>query len=463
MTLKEFIEKINIVENNFNINKLKYSDYNPWPYIRLYLSIQSIQIRKADRSHLTSNIKNSIYRLIRSLINKFNNPSLKKVDVLFLTQAQNVSEYINNKYFNRYSDSFIYLFGNNFRIQVLELGQNKINKNKLINNKVYYLDINILLTFIKSKLSKSNNISLEKLNIHIENIFNYKYDNVKELNYIQLLSEYYEKILDKTKPKALIYTIYYAPDHMAFVIACKRKGVKTIELQHGAQNNYHSMYTNWVNYNPDAIDLMPDYFWMWGDESADRIKKWINKPERVISGGNIWLLFNKINNYRQNIKSSLSNKCNILVSLQGNKFLPDYLIEYILRTKDKYNWLLRDHPRYPLDNATKSKLNNVLANSIDRVSNDELYSLLRVCDIHMTGFSTVAFEAQSFNKPTIFFHENAKNGYETLLNSNGLYYAENEESIKLLIEQLSSKKDQIVSTYMKSNNEEFINKMHELI
>ena len=72
-------------------------------------------------------------------------------------------------------------------------------------------------------------------------------------------------------------------------------------------------------------------------------------------------------------------------------------------------------------------------------------------DIHITGYSTVAFEAQNFNVATIFIHPNAMNGYNQLINKNGLFYAENVEDLNRLIDKLSFHKENIKPEYIVSD------------
>ena len=58
-----------------------------------------------------------------------------------------------------------------------------------------------------------------------------------------------------------------------------------------------------------------------------------------------------------------------------------------------------------------------------------LYLLLKHVDLHLTGYSTVAFEAALFQVPTIFFHKNAKDGFQGLFDKKLFFYAENYEDM----------------------------------
>lgn len=230
-------------------------------------------------------------------------------------------------------------------------------------------------------------------------------------------------------------------------IACHDMQIKSIEYQHGAQNKYHWMYTHWSNLPKVGFKVIPEIFWMWGHQSKLRIDKWANKTSKhsSIIGGNLWLLFKK-QNKNKSLKL-LINKPNVLVSLQGDSRLPDYILYHFLNNKD-VNWIFRDHPRAKITENVKNKLQAISPYDIDKFSDIDLYSLLNKIDLHLTGYSTVAFEAQCFDKPTIFYHPDAKDGHGEYLGKNGLYFADNKKELELLLTELLNNKPKIDPEYI---------------
>ena len=238
-------------------------------------------------------------------------------------------------------------------------------------------------------------------------------------------------------------------------LACHKLGIRVIEYQHGAQNDYHPMYTHWDNLPRKGYELIPDVFWMWGEASKKRIVKWAEKTtrHRVIVGGNLWVTC--VRDGKSSLKSITESfkedKTNILISLQGDQFFPTFLLESIENSPKEIMWHFREHPRIPISIKLKNKILKLPNCEITFSSQAPLYELFKYINIHITGYSTVAFEAQSFNIPTVFTHLNAFNGYEDLINQNGLFYADNLESFNALIIKLSSGELKIEYNYIVSN------------
>ena len=101
-------------------------------------------------------------------------------------------------------------------------------------------------------------------------------------------------------------------------------------------------------------------------------------------------------------------------------------MNYLKNNKDKFNWYFRMHPLHPIPIQLKNLLECFAKESIDITSDRDLYKTFTFIDANITMYSSVGFEAQVYNVPTIFMGENAKYGFKNLLGKNGLYYAQNE-------------------------------------
>ena len=83
---------------------------------------------------------------------------------------------------------------------------------------------------------------------------------------------------------------------MALSLACSRLKINLVDYQHGSQNDFHPMYSNWNSVPKEGYEIIPDYFWMWGNIFAKKIKIWssiINKHNTFV-GGNLWFSFVKL-------------------------------------------------------------------------------------------------------------------------------------------------------------------------
>jgi len=460
MILKDFIKKITSVEKKINLSELHIEGYNPWPYIRLCIWYKYEENTSLQSDHTIN--KNSKIKKIISLISScflyYLNPVKKQeVDILYFTRQSENQKVGTDEYFNRYADSFKFFFLNDYIVKEIEV--NDQERSRCNKKEITKIDFLIKKARIKCKILKKTRQPKQKLsndvNKIIRNEFGFSIDVDSELTFINCLADEFIKMLKKYMPKLVFLIVFYRVEAMAMSLACHRLGIRVVEYQHGAQNDYHSMYTNWNNIPEKGYELIPDVFWMWGTAPKLRIQNWASKTNKHkgIVGGNLWMSY-----ARDNMSSSTGiesfygkNKVNILVSLQGDLYFPEFLSKIMHFQSNNISWHFRDHPRLPISKELRRKIESDSNAEIEFSTKESLYSLLIHSDIHVTGYSTVAFEAQSFEVPTIFTHINAFNGYEKEIGSNGLYYADNEAYFNVLLNKLITSQPKIYSNYIVSD------------
>lgn len=207
---------------------------------------------------------------------------------------------------------------------------------------------------------------------------------------------------------------------------------------------------------------------MWGKHSQKVINAWCihTTKHQAIIGGNLFVMFMMNRNVARPMYIDsyyIKNKVNILVTLYGDEYLPEYLINSVERSPDAYNWHFRNHPTNHVSKKLAKRILTLKNTEIEFSSNSLLYDLLPEVDIHITGFSTTAFEAQSFGVPTIFTHINAKNGYGDIIGRNGMFYTDSQEYLDLLINKLSSSHEKIIPEYIDSNIETAYSALSKII
>jgi hypothetical protein len=470
MNLKTFIDNINKIEKSIDISNLNVFNFNVWPLLRRNIFAKYNQQFQINPNKL---IKIGYLTKVKTILictqNYLKNPIKKdNIDILYFTRSSELIDIGNDILYNKYSDPLIEFFGDKYKIKVLETQDSYIKKDKAYNNnKTTNIFIKTLFIRVKTaiKLKIKNTFQNKNLNEKIEEIFDFKIDLNKDILLINELSKYFDKILKSYSPKIVMLACFYRPEAMAMTLACKKLGIKVVEYQHGAQNDIHFMYTNWHNITGKGYDLLPDIFWTWGSVSAKRIDTWANKTTRhkTIVGGNLWLSHKRIEYQKKEEFQTNDNKYNILLSLQGDERFPDFLIKYIENEGKKYSWYFRDHPRFSISNKLKKKLNEITGTSIKQTSDQDLFTLLKKMDLHLTGYSTVAFEAQSFGVPTIFTHINARNGYWEILNKNGLYFADNSKDFHEKINFIKNNREEIKPDYIISDIKVAEKALEELI
>ena len=428
MIRHEILKKINNLEKKYDISNLKYDDFNPWPYIRFIL-IQKYLSQNLSRQNKVIEKKNYIKKLyifFNSIFNYIKNPITKKnVDVIFFTRTSELEKNLNNKLFNKFSDSLICLVKDKLKIKVLETNDLNFLKNyKYFNDKTVSIDWIKDLSIVKSRLltlfkfpKKKTNIDCLSKEIDIVNL-------EKQLIILNEFSKKIEIILKKLNPKIICLVCFNSTNSMAISLACHRLKIRVIEFQHGFLDEKDVMYTNWENLSNKGYELLPDIFWMWSEQFQKKINRWAEKTfkHKAIVGGNIWLSYNK--KQELNKKKQVFEKKNILIILQED-FLPEFFMSFLKKNQNNFNWYIRSHPRVTPINLKKI-FEPFAAERIDVTSDRNIFEIFSFIDLSITLWSTLGYEGQCFNIPTIFLNEIAKKGYESSFGKNGLYYAESE-------------------------------------
>lgn len=301
----------------------------------------------------------------------------------------------------------------------------------------------MLFAKVSAKISvvlKKGKIPDEQELVHqIEEIFGIQVSIISDIFFIEELAKKFERILLKAHPKIVIVSVWYSREAMAMTLACKRLNIKIVDYQHGAQNDIHPMYTNW-NLRAKNFDLMPEIFWTWGEVSMKRINKWAKqyKNHRAILGGNLqanyWQKENKSSSLL--VGTGQTKKPLIYVTLQGDDIFNEEILTVLEETQNQMNWVFRDHPRLPISSSLKRKIISASGRRARIVRNTSLYEDLQKSSVHITGFSTCAFEAEIFGVPTIFTHESASLGQPEVLETNGFLFSLTREEIVAGLEKL---------------------------
>jgi len=466
---KEIIELINRVEAKSDVLEIKCNGVVFWPYLRQLITLRLfkyVEEESLEPKRITLNFPSlrSFFKSLRSiyLTDRVHNVrSIAQTDALVLIHASSRQEKLNNKYCSRTSDAITDFFENNLSVSTLEYSlasnypQPRYRSSKYIDTPLFlYMALGALLGVVLQLVKPNLKQAIVKLNdtmrangvaIKISPVI-----TICKVYSILFLAKYFGKRLAQIKPKVVFIPEFYNAVSMALSLACRRSNITSVEYQHGAQNDYHRMYTHWEVVPEIGYDLMPQYFWCWGEISADRIRRWAKKSDyhKVVTGGNLWLLRYKTSNVLNESEEDEHQRCysknkkHILLSLQMWPVHFNFeLLSVIKDAPPNWHWHIRQHPLHmvPEQDLKKYFLGENNKNvEIECCSKASLYAVLNEVDVHITGFSTVAFEAQSFNVPTIFVHENALHGFSDLIDNESYYYALSKQEINNCLQQTLS-------------------------
>lgn len=247
---------------------------------------------------------------------------------------------------------------------------------------------------------------------------------------------FFDELLSILSPEVVFLVCFYDIRSMALIWACKIAGVRTVDVQHGKQGRNHGMFSHWSSLPVGGYDVLPDMFWVWGEETKRNLLRARRDNtlhyHRPVVGGNVWLsrwihggaydVFMK--EYESYIDWISKFRRRVLVSLQPiEEPLPNNLLEAVKNSPEEWIWLMRLHPHQRKDiTLFQSWLERTGRSNyeIEACTEIQLYYLLKRIDVHVTCFSSVCYEALCFRKPTVFIAEIARVLYEDYI-ARGLF------------------------------------------
>ncbi|MEA2112491.1 MAG: CDP-glycerol glycerophosphotransferase family protein [Patescibacteria group bacterium] len=477
MKLKQATEIIIDIENLVPVDQIEFKDIKIWPLIRSEIWKQLTNPVK-ERSSLESSAstnKNYFEKIISKILRVFTytkyslfKKKQKQKQVIFLPSPNNRWEKVNGQYLKPFSNSLQDilremkiksiilnysstnpkpLYGNFYHIRkeiehahstqrILLLLEKIFNLNKKP-SKVYHWD-----TLIKFISFKYPILSLDKQSI------------IDQTNNIISYEKIFKKIFKKIKPKLCFLICYYCPINMGYIKACRSLGIKSVEIQHGQQGDFHGMYTHWTKLPQNGYELLPSHWWSWGNKSAERINNWsktVHPEHQAIVGGNPWIAKNINQDYKiddtyiDKLEKilTLKNKINVLVALQPIEIpISNTLFEAIKNSPSKINWLIRLHP-------AMSKQKNEIEQFLKKTNNKNididynykipLFNILKRVDFLITPWSSIAYEALLFKVHPIIIHPNGKDTFTEYINEGLFTYADSSQKIINVIETNKNK------------------------
>lgn len=329
--------------------------------------------------------------------------SKSKSDLLIIQHANNYGYTFNGKKYSHLTYSVYFYIKNIKSVIFLDKPFSKLKRNHK-----YYCGINVNLLFIFEALS----------NYVLCKILGNK--NSKKIRDIRRGYIWY-KIIKKIQPK---YIIGIQPESVLCLIA-KQNNIKIYDLQHGVINKDHFWYGKEMHETLSDYE-MPTGILFWDEVSAKNIEYWTkDRNVKSIVVGNPWLnrflrqdgLDDLVLQENKKLNFYVKDKPVVLVSLQWglsekcynhpmynyNGIMCNELEEVIVRTAEKYNWLLRLHP-VQINGNDSEHIKNYLYKTFGNLPNVEweytsnaaLPALLSVVNLHITDISTVVTEAAYF-------------------------------------------------------------------
>jgi len=243
----------------------------------------------------------------------------------------------------------------------------------------------------------------------------------------------FERVLRVVKPKMAFVVTYYADLGPAFVLACRRQGILSVDLQHCPQEGAHKAY-GWSALPNKGYATLPAVFWNWTEKDAAYIRRWTSTLaapwHRSVHGGHNQLVsFLDDSDPRtvdwdakfHAIAKGAVYEREILVALQpvgGYRAQWDALAAQIEVAPRGWRWWIRRHPssRAYQDaeylRLVTLRMSNVI---VDESLSVPLPALLRHMSVVVSRFSGASAEAAAFGVPALFLSEEARGQFSELI------------------------------------------------
>ncbi len=438
---KDVIEIINKVEAEFPVHTITYKGISVWPLVRLFFTSQLFNDPRPLHYKLpefsvtgtrhTIKKRKALYEKVRdevAVVNWENNAKQfnKHYPIVMLSESSRRTEEINGYKYHRLLDSIADHVDNKEDVLTIEYSDNGERIKPAYLQPQYIDDLFRKAEYEEEKRHYKKRLLGGKVLQRVKNYDQFTTYLTKNEIPFQCTEAYmayrmeevlrykgvFLEIIKKTTPKALFLVCFYSAISMGAVLACNQMGVSAVELQHGQQGDFHLMHTHWVHFPPDGYELLPTHFWTWGDLSYQRINKWCSASKRhhVLNAGNAWVSLWKNNRIRQFTTGNIEieEKRKVLFSLQPiDDPIPSYVLEAMQQTNELLIWAVRLHPQMLnrrqeiIDILVKAGCKNV---NIDDATSLPLYPLFNMVDVHVTLWSTTAYEALAFGVHSVIAH-----------------------------------------------------------
>lgn len=474
MNHKDALEILFDIERHIDVNEYWIDGVQVWPIVRRdiwmhLLSLKNIQRlaqpvpvdmgQKAESSGVSGKTRSKMGRIpaLCRLLSSHLSQVLEPADVLFWSRQEDHTEIFSEGVVDRIIDPMMW-FVRNEGYTTLKLSRSDSLERKGISQ----VEPSVIVTpdqMQESCIIEPPRGSAEELITAIKEIIPYlPITNSHAISAVRRLnsrSDYFEIVLDMVKPRLVMLGVFYAADAMALIHACRRRNIPVVDVQHGKQGLYHAMYGGWSVMPVKGYSVLPDVFWTWGSESAEVIR--LSLPEQssrpqAIVGGNRWLATWKTQNkhrltVQQDVQYLLGRmndfQRTILVTLQPlSDPLPSPLLEAMKKAPPDWFWLVRTHPHQRKDISnleSRIEATGLQAYDIQCASSAPLYPLLYRSDIHVTCWSSVAYEALAMSKPTILVDPTALKLYDSYISRNLFSYTSTADELLDAITELPGK------------------------
>ncbi|MFU7708947.1 hypothetical protein [Aeromonas veronii] len=445
------------IEREFDVKVLKFNGFFIWHAIRALLG--GLHLWSFDsKGFLEKNGRKTMSIFHSSSSKKFNELYVEDKEFYFLASRKKEvikSEYdilfieaydslINDKKTkNRIFEPFKNKFKNFSQLSIFPY-DNNARKIDFGNDFVMYKKC--IDKYLRTNYTENNIAGLRELFNFIKKkgyICPFTYDYVDGwIKSIFIRSDVFLDMFKQFKPRLVFLTSFYSSERMAAVLACKKLGVKTIEIQHGILGpNFYNLPISKVE-----MELIPDLFWLWGDDAKLYMERHCNS--NLIVGGKLDL-FDKLKS-----KCKSGEPRDILIIEQYTHSHTMDMVRKAVSYAELHNIkiLLRLHPRSQhLISNYREAFPDYDNFEVERPTLLPLYQIMNEVKIVIVESSTVAHEAVFFGKSVVVYGNNARKFFSKYIQNGSMIHFNKFDDIFKSIHKLKSNSKNTEAGYFLSS------------
>jgi hypothetical protein len=211
-------------------------------------------------------------------------------------------------------------------------------------------------------------------------------------------SRLYGLLLRRLRPRAVLVS---DTGEYGINIACKRHGVRFIELQHGVFDADHpDAIPNWVEGTPAEL-LLPEILACRGDYWIEQLANTRQGRDHARPVGNELIDLARERRKRRSARPKLR----LVLSSQGldSDRLAQWVAEFVAAAPDNVAWglVIKLHPIYDISNQSFDFYNDPRISVIGGADLPNIFDLLADADLHLSIASACHFDAAALGVPTV--------------------------------------------------------------
>lgn len=423
-----------------------YSRFDIWENIIMKENI-GLDVAHIGRTKISDRI--GIY--VRLLFNSIFRKNVQKKPIIFLYNSS-ARTYKNGYYVSEYTDYIEKLFPENLILEspyLLEHVQPIENKNILfldyilLKQESYYRICKIIFKKKYREIEKQVWERIEAPLTELEVFWGTKINKnkIKEEIVKHILSykagiKLVEKLVNSLKPKLVVEIVSYSPISMMFNEKCARKGIPTIELQHGIMNKHIS----YSYYSKENILQLPKKIFLFSDFWREQVILPLREDDLPAVGFNY---FDEGIKKSKKIEVFDDGKKNILFISQGpiGKKLCELAIK-LSKTIDlnEYRILYKLHPG-EIIKYNEYKVMEQYGIIVLHTNEYSLYDLFKSSQIQIGVYSTAIYEGLGFGLDTYIYKIEQSDYMNELCKLGYAHFFENEVELKEMLNGYKTKRE----------------------